>query len=164
MQVGSQGISGITFAKAREMYQAGDIGIINSVEAVTNRQSALGAWQYTIPLDSSAQTVDWERYQLHAKNKTAYDENKFFRWRNYREFSTGVAGDLFVHLLTGLHYITGSKGPSKIYSIGGLTYWKDGRGVPGVMTSILEYPGCKEHAAFQVALRGNFGSGGGGTS
>jgi len=163
MQVGSQGISGITFAKAKEMYQAGDIGIINSVEAVTNRQSALGAWQYTIPLDSSAQTVDWERYQLHAKNKTAYDENKFFRWRNYREFGTGVAGDLFVHLLTGLHYITGSKGPSKIYSIGGLTYWKDGRDVPDVMTSILEYPECKEHAAFQVALRVNFVSGEGDT-
>ncbi|MEP7317934.1 MAG: Gfo/Idh/MocA family oxidoreductase [Panacibacter sp.] len=159
MQVGSQGISGIGYAKAREMYRAGDIGVINSVEAVTNRQSALGAWQYTIPLDSSAQTVDWERYQLHQKNKTAYDENKFFRWRNYRDFGTGVAGDLFVHLLTGLHYITGSKGPSKIYSIGGLTYWKDGRDTPDVMTSILEYPECKEHAAFQVALRVNFVSG-----
>ena len=159
MQVGSQGISGIGYAKAKEMYQAGDIGIINSVEAVTNRQSALGAWQYTIPLDSSAQTVDWDRYQMHQKNKTAYDENKFFRWRNYRNFGTGVAGDLFVHLLTGLHYITGSKGPSKIYSIGGLTYWKDGRDTPDVMTSILEYPECKEHAAFQVALRVNFVSG-----
>ena len=159
MQVGSQGISGIGYAKAKEMYQAGDIGIINSVEAVTNRQSALGAWQYTIPLDSSAQTVDWDRYQMHQKNKTAYDENKFFRWRNYRDFGTGVAGDLFVHLLTGLHYITGSKGPSKIYSIGGLTYWKDGRDTPDVMTSILEYPECKEHAAFQVALRVNFVSG-----
>lgn len=159
MQVGSQGISGIDYAKAKEMYQAGDIGVINSVEAVTNRQSALGAWQYTIPLDSSAQTVDWERYQMHQKNKTSYDENKFFRWRNYRDFGTGVAGDLFVHLLTGLHYITGSKGPSKIYSIGGLTYWKDGRDTPDVMTSILEYPECKEHAAFQVALRVNFVSG-----
>ncbi len=159
MQVGSQRISSLDFAKAKELYQAGDIGVINSVEAVTNRQSALGAWQYTIPLDASPATVDWERYQQFSKNKTAYNENKFFRWRNYRECGTGVAGDLFVHLLTGLHYITGSKGPSKIYSIGGLTYWKDGRDVPDVMTSILEYPACEEHAAFQVTLRVNFISG-----
>jgi predicted dehydrogenase len=159
MQVGSQRISSLEFAKAKELYAAGEIGQINSVEAVTNRQSALGAWQYTIPLDSSAQTVDWEKYQQFAKKKTAYDEMKFFRWRNYRDFGTGVAGDLFVHLLTGLHYITGSKGPSKIYSLGGLTYWKDGRDVPDVMTSVLEYPDCKEHPAFQVTLRVNFVSG-----
>ena len=163
MQVGSQRISSLEIAKAKEMYEAGDIGQINSVEAVTNRQSALGAWQYTIPLDSSAQTVDWDRYQLYAKKKTAYDEMKFFRWRNYRDCGTGVAGDLFVHLLTGLHYITGSKGPSKIYSIGGLSYWKDGRDVPDVMTSILQYPDCKEHPAFQVTLRVNFVSGEGDT-
>lgn len=163
MQIGSQGISGLNLAKARELYQAGDIGQINSVEAVNNRQSALGAWQYTIPLDSSAKTVDWERYQQYAKKKTAYDEMKFFRWRNYRDFGTGVAGDLFVHLLTGLHFITGSKGPSKIYSLGGLTYWKDGRDTPDVMTSVLEYADCKEHPAFQVTLRVNFVSGEGET-
>lgn len=163
LQVGSQRISGLMFAKAKELYMAGNIGQINTVEAVTNRQSAMGAWQYTIPLDSSPETVDWARYQQTSKTKTAYDELKFFRWRNYREFGTGVAGDLFVHLLTGLHYITGSKGPSKIYSLGGLTYWKDGRDVPDVMTSVLEYPECKEHPAFQVTLRVNFVSGEGDT-
>src|SRR3954449_6319919 len=155
MQVGSQRVSSIAFAKAKEIYEAGDIGKINSVEAVFNRQSALGSWEYTIPLDASSQTVDWTRYELHAKEKHAYDPNRFFRWRNYREYGTGVAGDLFVHLLSGLHLITGSKGPTKIYSIGGLTYWKDGRNVPDVMTSVLQYPETKEHPAFQVTLRVN---------
>ncbi len=163
MQIGSQRISSMVFAKARELYKAGDIGKINSVEAVFNRQSALGAWEYTIPLDASSKTVDWERYQSLAAHKTAYDEKKFFWWRNYRDFGTGVAGDLFVHLLTGLHYITESKGPSSIYSIGGLTYWKDGRDVPDVMTAVLEYPETKEHSAFQVVLRVNFVSGEGDT-
>ncbi|MEP6683233.1 MAG: Gfo/Idh/MocA family oxidoreductase, partial [Parafilimonas sp.] len=53
MQIGSQRVSSVVYAKAKEMYEAGDIGKINSVEAVFNRQSALGAWQYTIPLDAS---------------------------------------------------------------------------------------------------------------
>ncbi len=161
MQIGSQRVSSIAIAKAKELYQAGDIGQINSVLAFTDRQDALGAWQYTIPLDSSPQTVDWERYQANADKKFAWDENRFFRWRNYREYGTGVAGDLFVHLLSGLHFITGSKGPSKIYSIAGLTYWKDGRNVPDVMTAVLEYPDCAEHPAFQVSLRVNFVSGAG---
>jgi len=163
MQVGSQRISSLAFAKAKELYEAGEIGTINSVEAVTNRQSSLGAWQYTIPLDASTATVDWERYQSNIPQKHSYDANRFFRWRNYREYGTGVSGDLFVHLLTGLHYITGSKGPSEIYSLGDLTYWKDGRNVPDVMTSVLHYSSCKEHPAFQVTLRVNFVSGEGET-
>ena len=163
MQVGSQRVSSIAFAKAKEMYEAGDIGKINSVEAVFNRQSAIGAWEYTIPLDASPKTVDWGRYELHAKQKHAYEDKRFFWWRNYREYGTGVAGDLFVHLLSGLHFITGAKGPEKIYSIGGLTYWKDGRNVPDVMTSVMYYPETKEHPSFEVTLRVNFVSGEGET-
>lgn len=163
MQVGSQGISGLVYAKAKEHYNAGDIGQINSVEAYFDRQSALGAWEYTMPLDQSTQTVDWEKYQSICKHKYSYDPKRFFWWRNYQEYGTGVAGDLYVHLLTGLHFITSSKGPSKIFSIGGTTYWKDGRDVPDVMTAVLEYPETKEHAAFQVSLRVNFVSGQGET-
>jgi predicted dehydrogenase len=159
MQVGSQRVSSISFAKAKELYKAGEIGQINAVEAVFNRQSALGAWEYTMPTDQSTATVDWDRYQLHAAHKYGYDPKRFFWWRNYREYGTGVAGDLFVHLLSGLHFITDSKGPSKIFSIGDTVYWKDGRDVPDVMTGILSYPETKEHPAFQVSLRVNFISG-----
>lgn len=158
-QVGSQRVSSIAYKKAKEMYEAGEIGKINSIEASFNRQDALGAWQYTIPLDQSVQHVDWARFQANAKTKYDYDPKRFFRWRNYREYGTGVAGDLFVHLLSGIHFITGSKGPEKIYSIGDLAYWKDGRNVPDVMSAVVHYGETKEHPAFQVTLRVNFISG-----
>jgi predicted dehydrogenase len=158
-QVGSQRVSSLAFLKAKELYQAGAIGQINSVEASFNRQDAQGAWQYTIPLDASPQTINWDRFQEMEKTKLPYESNRFFRWRNYREYGTGVAGDLFVHLLSGIHFITGSKGPDKIYSIGGTYYWKDGRNVPDVMSAVIDYPSTKEHPAFQVALRVNFISG-----
>ncbi len=160
-QVGSQRVSSIAFQKAKELLKEGAIGEINSIEASFNRQSALGAWQYTIPLDASPQTVDWERYQANEKTKLAYDNNRFFRWRNYREYGTGVAGDLFVHLLSGIHFITGSKGPSEIFSVGELAYWKDGRNVPDVMNAVIKYPKSKEHPAFEVSLHVNFVSGDG---
>jgi predicted dehydrogenase len=159
LQVGSQRVSSIAYKKAKELYEAGAIGKINSIEASFNRQSALGAWQYTIPFDASPQTVDWARFQSNAKLKYDYDSKRFFRWRNYREYGTGVAGDLFVHLLSGIHFITGSKGPERIYSIGDLAYWKDGRNVPDVMSAVIHYGETKEHPAFQVTLRVNFISG-----
>jgi predicted dehydrogenase len=161
MQVGSQRVSSIGYAKARELYQAGEIGKLNMVNAVYDRQSAIGAWEYTMPNDASPETVDWNRY-IEAMNKIPFDPKKFFWWRNYRDFGTGVAGDLFVHLLSGTHVITGSKGPVKIFSSGQLSYWKDGRDVPDVMTGILQYPETPEHPSFQLTLQVNFVSGTGG--
>ena len=99
---------------------------------VNDRQSAIGAWEYTMPADASPDTVDWNRY-IEGANKIPYDPKKFFWWRNYRDFGTGVAGDLFVHLLSGTHFITGSKGPEKIYADGyvvTLERWTD---VPDAM-------------------------------
>lgn len=161
MQVGSQRVSSIVYAKAKELYKAGEIGKLNMVNAVYDRQDALGAWEYTMPADASAETVDWDRY-IAGTHKIPYDPKKFFWWRNYRDFGTGVAGDLFVHLLSGTHVITDSKGPDKIFSSGQLSYWKDERDVPDVMTGILQYPETPEHPAFQLTLQVNFVSGTGG--
>jgi len=158
MQVGSQRVSSIVYAKAKELYKSGAIGQLNCVEASFDRQDALGAWEYTMPTDGSPETVDWDRY-IEGMTKMPYDPKKFFWWRNYRDFGTGVAGDLFVHLLSGIHLLTDSFGPKTIFASGQLCYWKDGRDVPDVMTAIMEYPESKEHPAFQLMLRVNFVSG-----
>lgn len=163
LQVGSQRVSSIAYAKAKELYQAGEIGQLNSVEAAFDRQSVLGAWKYTMPTDASPETVDWKRYQR-GKQQDTFDAKKFFWWRNYKEYGTGVAGDLFVHLLSGLHFLTDSFGPSRIFATGDLCYWKDGRNVPDVMTAVLEYPNTPQHKAFQVTLRVNLISGMGDTA
>ena len=158
MQVGSQRVSSVVFAKARELVQAGEIGTLNMVNAKFDRQDALGAWEYTMPTDGSAETVDWDMY-IKGMKKMPYDAKKFFWWRNYKDFGTGVAGDLFVHLLSGTHFITNSKGPESIYASGQLCYWKDGRDVPDVMTGIMQYGQTPEHAPFQLTLQVNFVSG-----
>lgn len=161
MQVGSQRVSSIAYAKAQELLKAGEIGKLNMVNAVYDRQSSIGAWEYTMPSDASPDTVDWNRY-IEGANKIPFDPKKFFWWRNYRDFGTGVAGDLFIHLLSGTHFITGSKGPNKIFASGATAYWKDGRDVPDVMTGILQYPDTTTHPAFQLTLQVNFISGTGG--
>jgi predicted dehydrogenase len=162
MQIGSQRVSSLVYAKAHELYKSGEIGKLNMVNAIYDRQDALGAWEYTMPTDASPETVDWDRY-IEGMAKIPYDSKKFFWWRNYREFGTGVAGDLFVHLLSGTHVITDSKGPESIYASGDLAYWKDGRNVPDIMTGIMKYPKTPEHPAFQLTLQVNFVSGTGGS-
>jgi len=163
MQVGSQRIASIAFAKAKELYKSGEIGQLTCIEATTDRQSALGAWEYTMPTDGSPQSVDWDSY-IKGMPKIPYDPKKFFWWRNYRDFGTGVAGDLFVHLLTAIHFMTDSKGPEKIYSSAQIAYWKDERDVPDVMTAVMHYPESPEHPPFELMLRVNFVSGQGETS
>jgi len=163
LQIGSQRVSSVAYAKARDLYRAGEIGQLTCIEASFDRQSALGAWEYTQPTDGSPMTVDWDRY-IAGMPRQAYDAKKFFWWRNYRDFGTGVAGDLFVHLLSGIHFITGSTGPDTIMSSGQIAYWKDGRDVPDVLTAIMHYPATPEHPAFQLMLRVNFISAQGETS
>ena len=162
-QVGSQRVSSIAYAKAKELYKAGEIGQLNCIEASFDRHTALGAWQYTMPLDASEQTIAWKKYLIPkafgTNPDTPFDAKRFFWWRNYKEYGTGVAGDLFVHLLSGIHFLTDSKGPSRIFATGGLSYWKDGRNVPDVMTGVMEYKACDEHPAFQVLLKVNLASG-----
>lgn len=158
MQVGSQRVSSIATIKAQEAFRSGAIGQLSCVEANFDRQSALGAWEYTMPTDGSTETVEWKKY-IQGMPDEPYDPKKFFWWRNYRAFGTGVAGDLFVHLLSGIHVITSSKGPEKIYTSGQLCYWKDGRDVPDVMAGVIQYPKTEEHPEFQVMLRVNFISG-----
>ncbi|MBO0936509.1 Gfo/Idh/MocA family oxidoreductase [Fibrella sp. HMF5335] len=159
MQVGSQRISSSSFQEAKRMVQAGDIGQINYIESNNDRFNAIGAWNYSVPPDASLTTLDWDRF-LGDAPKRPFDAKRFFRWRNYKDYGTGVAGDLFVHLITGVHFVTNSLGPTRIFSSGNLAYWKDGRDVPDVMTSVMDYPKTDNHEAFQMVLRVNFANAG----
>ena len=157
-QVGSQYVTSLVYQKARDLIAAGAIGSINMVEAWLDRNTAMGAWQYSIPPDASPATVDWDRFLGQAPRRP-FDAVRMFRWRNYQDYGTGVAGDLFVHLLSGLHVATGSVGPERILATGGLRYWNDGRDVPDVMLAMLDYPRQKAHPEFTMALRVNLKSG-----
>ena len=143
--------------------KAGAIGELNLVEAWWDRNSPVGAWQYTLPADASPATVDWDRF-LGQAPKRPFEPIRLFRWRNYRDYGTGVAGDLFVHLFSGMHFIVGAMGPSRIMATGGLRYWNDGRDVPDVMLGLYDYPKTAAHPAFTLALRVNFADGAGESS
>ncbi len=158
MQVGSQRVSSIVYKKAQDLLRQGVIGEFNMVEAWWDRNSAIGAWEYSIPPDASPSTVDWDRFQGRAP-KHDFDAKRVFRWRNYRDYGTGVAGDLFVHLFSGMHFVIGSLGPTRVYATGGTRFWRDGRDVPDLLLGLYDYAKSETHPAFNLALRVNFEDG-----
>ena len=162
-QIGSQGMSSLGNEKAKQLYEDGAIGDIVLLDMYNDRYSAEGAWQYPIPPDANPKNVDFDTFLGNAK-KVPFSPERFFRWRNYKDYGTGVAGDLFVHAFSTLNYVISSHGPNRALATGGLRYWKDGRDVPDVSITLYDYPATETHAAFNAAFRINFiaGSGGGG--
>ncbi len=152
LQVGSQRVSSLTHKKGQELYRAGKIGELVAVESWWDRTpyDPGGAFNVTIPSDVSAETVDWDRW-LGTTPKIPFNANYFLQWRKWKEYGSGVAGDLFVHLFSGLHFVTGSLGPTRAYGTGGIRYWKDGRDEPDVLLGLFDYP-----EGFNLHLRVNF--------
>jgi predicted dehydrogenase len=158
-QVGSQFASSIVYKKAKEILASGAIGQLNLVDSSLWRRGAMSAWQYSIPPDASPETCDWDRFVGHAP-KVSWDPKRFFRWRNYRDYGTGIGGDLFVHQFTSAHFVTNSKGPSRVFATGGLRFWNDGRDVPDVLLGLFDYPKTDTHPAFSINFRVSLADGG----
>ena len=132
------------------------------VEAWWDRNDAIGAWQYSIPPDAtpviSIGIDSWAARPKFLSSRCAVPLAKLSRLRHRR------GGDLFVHLFTGMHFVTGAIGPSRVYATGGLRFWKDGRDVPDVMLGLYDYPKTDQHPAFNLSLRVNFVDGAGESS
>lgn len=141
VQVGSQRVSSALCRKAAELYQDGAIGEVSMIELSLGRNSPTGAWQYPVPFDLSPETLDWDAW-LGTAPKIPFDGNRFARWRCWREYGTGVAGDLMVHLISGMLRALGwNKPPRSAQSLGGILRWRDGRNMPDLHTVLFDYDG-----------------------
>jgi predicted dehydrogenase len=139
LQVGSQGVSGQQQAAARELVKSGRLGAITMVRAAYHRNSDSGAWLYPIPPDASPSTVDWKQFLGPAPQKP-FSLERFFRWRCYWDYSGGLATDLFVHLLSWVHYVMDVQAPSTIVGAGGTFVRKTTHEVPDTLVGTLTYP------------------------
>src|SRR5579863_5860311 len=153
--IGSQRVSSVLYAKAKEIYDSGKLGEVFSINAYWDRNSPSGAWVYPIPPDASEKTIDWSAF-LGDAPKVPFDNKRFFRWRCYKDYGEGLGGDLFVHLLSGIQFITSINAPAeRAMSSGGLFHFKDGREFPDLIETLYDYPN------FRVTLRCNLNNDGG---
>jgi predicted dehydrogenase len=140
-EAGSQRVSNIVYKKAAQIYASGRLGEVTLIEGHSDRNSPSGAWVYPIAPDASPQTIDWQAW-LRDAPEIPFDAARFFRWRCFKDYGEGVAGDLFVHLLSGMQCVTGINAiPSRAYSTGSLTHFNDGRDFPDLLATLYDYPG-----------------------
>jgi predicted dehydrogenase len=149
LQIGSQRVSSVLYAKAKEIWDSGRLGEVDTIEAVWDRNSDSGAWLYPVPPDANESTIDWNTW-LGDTPKRPFDGRRFVSWRCYKDYGAGLPGDLFVHLVSGIHYITGTEAPAiRAFSTGGIYHYKDGREFGDLQWTMYDYP------KFQVVLRCN---------
>jgi len=138
-QIGAQRTSSVLCAKAKELYDSGAIGELSLVEMTLGRNDPTGAWEYPPPADLSPENLDWDTW-LGTAPKKPFDPFLFARWRCWKEYGTGLAGDLMVHLISGMQFVLGiNEAPKKASAFGGIYRWKDGRNTPDVHPVLFEY-------------------------
>jgi len=141
--------------KARQLVLSGIIGKVNFIDGQFTSPPNIGG-KYTIPEDANERTIWWKQFIGNAP-KHDFNPQRFFYWRNWKDYGTGIAGDLFVHVLASLHYITDAIGPEKVYTTGGI-YNKTNpyRDTPDIMLGYFNYPDRNNVGAFTVQLGANY--------
>ena len=139
VQIGSQRVSSQICKKAKELVAQGALGDLMLVEGWLGRNDPTGAWEYPPPPDLSPQNLDWDTWQGTVP-KRSFDPKIFARWRCWKEYGTGVAGDLLVHLVSGMMFVLGwNEPPKQAMAMGGILRWKDGRNMPDVHATLFQY-------------------------
>lgn len=139
-QLGHQNRQLESHEKAREVYEKGILGKVTLVETTTNRNSYWGAWVWSIDAEGSPETIDWAQFQEAAPSDHGFSLERFFRWRCWFDYGSGLAGDLLSHEYDAVNQIMKLGIPATATASGGIYFYKDGRDVPDVFQVSYEYP------------------------
>ena len=139
-QLGHQGRQNDLQKRARELYAKGTLGKVTLVETTTNRNNPFAAWIWPIHDKASETTIDWEKFQGPGASEIPFDPARFFRWRCWWDYGTGMAGDLLTHDYDAVNHIMDLGIPHSATASGGIYFYKDGREVPDVFHANFEYP------------------------
>ncbi len=153
-QLGHQGRQNESYLKAKEVISQGILGKVNLIEVTTNRNDPNGAWVYPIHETAGRQTIDWEQFIGQAPWHD-FSLERFFRWRCWWDYSTGLSGDLLTHEYDAINQILGLGIPDSAISSGGIYFFKDGRTVPDVLHTVFEYPGRDLTLMYSATLASN---------
>ncbi|HPR32592.1 MAG TPA: Gfo/Idh/MocA family oxidoreductase [Prolixibacteraceae bacterium] len=138
-QLGHQGRQTDSFHKAKRIVDKNILGKITLVEVCTNRNDPNGAWVYDIHPDGSPATIDWNQF-IEPTQPHPFSLERFFRWRCWWDYGTGLSGDLLTHEYDAVNQVLRLGIPYSAVASGGVYFFKDGREVPDVFQAVMEYP------------------------
>lgn len=160
-QLGHQGRQTDSYIRAQQIVEKGILGHVSLVEVCTNRNDPNGAWVYSIHENANPDTIDWKQFEgdpdrvkeymdymmtngleqyVGPEPRDRFDLKRFFRWRCWWDYSTGLSGDLLTHEFDAVNQILKVGIPHSATSSGGIYFFKDGRTVPDVLQTTFEFP------------------------
>jgi len=154
-QLGHQGRQTKSYNKAREIVSKNILGDITLITTTTNRNDPNGAWVYDIHENGSRETIDWEQFVGPAP-MVPFSLERFFRWRCWYDYGTGLAGDLLTHEYDAVNQILDLGIPESAVASGGIYYFKDGRDVPDVWQVVYEYPNRNLTLVYSATLANQY--------
>ena len=139
-QLGHQGRQRDLNLKARELVSSDILGKITLIETTTNRNDARKGWNGMEEEQASSETIDWELFQGPSTERHPFSIERYYGWRNYWAYGTGMAGDLLTNEFDVVNSIMDLGIPDSVVASGGLYDHSDGREVPDLFHAALEYP------------------------
>ena len=151
VQVGTQHRSEPYQQPAHRTVQSGDLGDISKVEIVWNYHGP--RWRGRPEVKQiREQDTDWKAW-LMTKPMRPFDPQRYFEFRLYREFSSGIPDQWMSHAIDLVHWFMDDHYPTSVVSNGGVFAWHDGRENADTFQTLLEYP-----KGFLVSYSTSFGN------
>jgi len=161
-QLGHQGRQTESYIKAKEAVEKNLLGKINLIQVCTNRNTPNGAWVYDIHPEANPRTVDWQQYEEPCEEKHPFSAERFFRWRCWWDYGTGLSGDLLTHEYDAINQILGMGIPESAVSSGGVYFYEqpehyvsEVREVPDIWNATFEYPHLNFSLLYSATLANN---------
>lgn len=154
-QLGHQGRQRDLNIKARELIQRDTLGKISLIETTTNRNDPGDGWKTSWEDSEDITGIDWELFQGPHAEKQAFSPDRYFGWRNFWDYGTGMSGDLLSNEFDVINSILDLGIPGSAIATGGTYFHLDGREVPDVFQAAFEYP----ERGFTLLYSGTLSSG-----
>jgi predicted dehydrogenase len=151
VQVGTQHRSEPYPRAAREVVRSGALGEVSKIEVVWNYHGPRWRGREEVAQLREADT-DWAKW-LMTKPAQPFDPKKYFEFRLYKEFSSGIADQWMSHAIDLVHFFIDDPVPRSVVAHGGIYAWPDGRENPDTFQALLEYP-----KGFLVSYATSFGN------
>ncbi len=151
VQVGTQHRSEPYQEAAQQVARSGALGDVSKVEIVWNYHGP--RWRGRPEVKQiREQDTDWNAW-LMTKPARPFDPQRYFEFRLYKEFSSGIPDQWMSHAIDVVHWFMDDNFPTSVVSHGGVFAWHDERENADTFQTLLEYP-----KGFLVSYSTSFGN------
>lgn len=144
MQVGTQFMSDECWELAKPKVEM--LGKVVHVQSTDCRNGPIGCYSPASndPAAQPGKTLDWDMWlgcEQTRVPKREYQPGRFMAFRSFWDYSGGIGTDFFPHILTPWVNLLNLGFPKKVQTAGGRFFWDDGREVPDMVTTCIDYEG-----------------------